>query len=611
MSEETTYLDIIKQCQKKISKLQEKKESWNNDEIVCSLYQVLLTAYQKEIHSVLIPQKTDVAEKQIRAHIKSVILDVLRPLYVKIQRYSGAKGRKSPFFEKYLALYDDFYALAAFRSFKHFALYMEFDKTEEDKIWEHTMPCFEGYFYYACRAILDHDVRKLVKQLPTGYGKSYTDTIHIAWSHGVDIDRDSLKVVGNPSLVSDIMIGITNIMLSKRYAKVFPYYRQFDCDADKMFTICKIQQGELLIKGAKCRKSVFVCSKGARVDGGRYKDRYYDDITNSDDIDKIDPHKKDIDRYDRMWKKRTYDENDSFESFSGTTYAQYDFLSQIRERYGADSAIDSKFKWTKANPKTMAVFISVPKLDWDTDESTYPQRYSTEDARAERDRDFRTFMAMEQQSPLPPDGTPFYWDNLLTYTELPKKQSDGGIRSDYCRAAMDLPRTGKNRLSLNIYSPCGEVDYFIDALYQKKPLDAIMGDGRELLDHACDKIIQHNVVRLVVETNTNSTIASQLDTRLKKRGYTACVIEPIYSYENKEDRIYGQQSTILKRIRFPERKVFAESSDVGQSMRDLACYAYNGREDDGIDTHAMYSKKFLFNTGQRKDKVVILRRKTG
>lgn len=610
MAKATEYKDIIRKCGMAIDKLQDRKESWDDDETVTQLFEILHQAYWQEIHSVLMPQQSKSAETQIRRHVKDIITNYLRPLNVKIAKFKASKKEKSAFLSKYVELYDNFYAIAAMRSIKHYALYMEFDKDDADKVWKPAMPCFEGFFFYANKMVLDGTVKKIVKQYPTGYGKTYSDSVVISWIFGNDINADVLKMVGNPTLVSDVMVGVTNLMTNPRYSKVFPQYAKYHGDREQMFTICKIQQGVLLIDGSTRPKSMLVCAKDTAVDGGRFKFRFYDDITRSKDKENNTEHEKDWAKYNDGWKKRAYDESQSFEIAGGTAYSIYDFLSKYKEAYGVKKAEPTAHKYTLFNAGTNAAFISVPKLDYETDECTYPKKFSAQEARAERARDERTFMAMEQQTPMSPQNSPYYWDNLKLYDSLPSKESDGGQRSDFCKATLDLPRTGKNYASLGIFSPSGETDYLIDCFYKKKPLDAVMDDGRDVLEHICDKIISHKVIALEAETNTNSTIVSELEKRLKARGYQSCDITGRYSTENKESRIFNVQSTILNRLTFPKRNMYAESSDMGQFMRHLVCYAYDGKNDDSVDTVAMYAKKFLFSQNNG-DNVVILHRRRG
>lgn len=438
---------------------------------------------------------------------------------------------------------------------------------------------------------------------------SFSDTVAISFIFGFDINNDVLKVVGNNKLIVDTLTGVVGMMTSNRYAKVFPYYAQFNGNKELMFDIGKASEGILLIHGSVRPKSLIVVAKDTAVDGVRAKFRFYDDITRSKDKENVPEHEKDWAKYSDQWSKRKYDDNLDFEIAGGTRYHTEDFLSRYREHYGEEQAVpDKKFKYTMINEKTKFVIISVPKLDPITDESTYPQKFSTESARLERNRDPRTFAAMEQQQPETPLNSPFYWDNLQTYTSLPLKKCEGGNREDTCLASLDLPRTGANNISLGIYSKCENLYYLIDTYYEKKPLDYILPDGRTELDWICDMLIKHNVTELVVEINTCSDIKKQIMDKLLARGYANCKVIEKYSVEKKEVKIMTCWTPIINTIVFPARKVFSLSSMTGRFMQDIIAWNDKAKIDDSIDSVCMFVQEFITKNSGGVGKVSTFRR---
>lgn len=599
----------------------------NNDNAILKLLSAMSEMYRYQIHEYLVPQESVSGEKQIRQYVKDIICDILPIVETKIRVISqklGTLGRMSTTKraerqseinsleenrKKYLVLLDDFYALASFRSLKHFALYMEFDKPDSQKVWKHAMGCFESFYFYANSMILDGKVKRITKSFPVGYGKSFSDTVAISFIFGFDINNDVLKVVGNNKLIVDTLTGVVGMMTSNRYAKVFPYYAQFNGNKETMFDIGKASEGILLIHGSVRPKSLIVVAKDTAVDGVRAKFRFYDDITRSKDKENVPEHEKDWAKYSDQWSKRKYDDNLDFEIAGGTRYHTEDFLSRYREHYGEEQAVaDKKFKYTMINEKTKFVIISVPKLDPVTDESTYPQKFSTESARLERNRDPRTFAAMEQQQPETPLNSPFYWDNLQTYTSLPLKKCEGGNREDTCIASLDLPRTGANNISLGIYSKCENLYYLIDTYYEKKPLDYVMPDGRTELDWVCDMLIRHNVTELVVEINTCSDIKKQIMDKLLARGYANCKVIEKYSVEKKEVKIMTCWTPIINTIVFPARKVFSLSSMTGRFMQDIIAWNDKAKIDDSIDSVCMFVQEFITKNSMSVGKVSTFRR---
>ena len=179
------YITIIHTIQKEIDKRFKNRLLWNDDEAVTQLFRVYHTAIYQQIHTTLAPQGTEKTEKELREVISKYVIGYtdtksgithigsLSPLRAKLEQVSKAKSSRSEYIQRYLELYDDFMALASFRSYKHYCIYMqtEFDFT----LWQDTQNVFDGYWYYAGRMVLDGSVKFLEKQLPTGFGKSLSD----------------------------------------------------------------------------------------------------------------------------------------------------------------------------------------------------------------------------------------------------------------------------------------------------------------------------------------------------------------------------------------------------------------------------------------------------
>ena len=603
------YSELIKACAKEIDTLFNSKKGWADDEKVVSLYKILYTAIYEQIHGYLVPQKSDKAEAELREILSKYVLGTvdkrtkvayigaINPIRGKLAQIDTKKKASSEFLARYLELYDDFMALASFRSFKHYCLYMEEKYAPEDKkIWcyadKHGIA--EGMWFCFNSMVTRGDFKTMFKQTPTGYFKTYSNICFISWLLGQNIHTDILYVLGNPSVTKKVFVGIKQQMTREGFAKVFPYYEQFKCDENAMFEINNIKDGELLISGANTLCNFKIASKDTAIDGTRFKWRFYDDITRSKDKNNATQHAKDNEMYHDDWTKRRYTEFDDYEIFSGTAYSVYDLINTQKENKGADKASRCKFKYCTINKDTATMFVKIPKLDPVTDESTLPEKYTTFSARKERERDPETFFAMEQQEPVPPTGLPFDWKKIKTYSELPKTDSEGGARSSVCKAVLDPARTGADNLSLGIHSKCGDLYYLVSCFYKKMPLDGKMGDGRTALEHCCDLIIDKKVVELLVETNTVSNIKQQIENILFARGYRLCKIKEKYTTQKKADKIFDNQSSILEYIVFPERKMYGAGSMMGQYMKNITTWHAKTKEnDDSIDTEAMFCAEFV------------------
>lgn len=608
---EVDYTEVIKTCEKEINALFKSKTGWADDEKVTQLFAIYKEAIYQQVHTVLVPQKTEEAEKQVRDILaKNVIgyndtrkkvtyIGSIRPIKAKIAQIGSDKRARNELIARYIELYNDFMALASFRSFKHFCLLFEELYAPSDKIiWKYAEKhgLADGMWHCFTNMVLNGTYKTLFKQTPTGYFKTYSNICFIAWLFGIMPDTDVLYILGNPTMPKKVLVGIKQQMTRPAYATVFPYYKKFNCSEQEMFRISSEKEGELLINGANSLCNLKILSKDTAIDGTRFKWRFYDDITRSKDKNNARMHAKDCEMYYDDWTKRRYTEFDDYEIFSGTAYSPYDLINVCKDNMDAELAIKSKFKYCTINKQTKAFFVKIPKLDYDTDESTLPEKYTTASAKRDRERDVETFFAMEQQDPLPPSGLPFDWKHLKTYTELPATAANGGKRSNVCWAVFDPARVGNDNCSLGIHSKFEDMHYLISCFYKKTPLDGKMADGRTALEHCCDLIIAKNVVELVVEINTVSNLKKQIEDILFSRGYRSCRIKEVYSTQKKCDKIFDNQSTILEYIVFPDRKLYGGSSMMGQYMKNITTWHAKTKDnDDSIDTEAIYSDTFIRN----------------
>lgn len=612
---ESNYKEVIKLYENAISRFIKSSE-WNDDEKITRVLRNYHEALYAQIHFVLAADKDGKNEKEIREIItKNVIgsvekktkkanIGVLTPIIAKIEQLTKrSKKLKEQFLARYLDLYNDFLALAAFRSFKHFALCIERDLTKYDdvesgsggdrRIIRNTMPLFEGWYAYANKMVLDGDVKFIGKQMPTSYGKSYSDVLLISYIFGVDINNDVIKVFGNPYNCDRCFESIKDIMCRPIYAKIFPYYAKFDGDERQLFEKCTAREGTFKISGSKLPINFLCVGKDSKISGVRGKYIFLDDVTQAEDADIIRRHEDDIYKYNTVWKKRTYGKNNCYFVVGGTAYSIYDLISYLKRKFGFERAIPSKFnKYTslaKSNEiveNGISVFIIIPKLDYDTDESTYPQEFDTETARQERRENYESFMSMEQQTPLPPKNTPFYYTNLKEYSELPPIGEEG--RTPYCLATLDGKRKGADFCAMPILTKVEEEYLLVDGFYEQKPMEECYGD-------IVTKIIQHNVTHLVLESNINEGLVKILNDMLHQHGYYACKIEEVYHYEKKEERIAGCETLIKTKIRFPQFGMYAPSSPLGMALQEIYVYSYKKKaeHDDFIDALSTFAKKFI------------------
>ena len=441
---------------------------------------------------------------------------------------------------------------------------------------------------------------------------SISDAFMQSYIFGIDIDNDVLKVCGNDKFTDDCFQNVLKLMLSPQYAKVFPYYAQFECDQNLMFQFCARKDLKFAITGSKKSTNLRIVTKLSDVNGVRAKYLFLDDITQRKDMANLGQHQKDIHAFTHEWFERNYNRNFFYIIASGTTYSQFDLLSHLKRVMGGEYAQKSPInKYTHISksdyivPSGLSVFVCVPLLDYDTDESTYPKKISTASARRKREENPTEFWAMDMQRPLPPDSSPFYFTKLRQYTTLPTVGECG--RLETCVAALDTKRRGKDFLSMPIFFEADDPDkkgetahFLVDWLYDDRPM-------KDCIPLIVAKIIERKITRLYVERNTEECIETLLQDKLREHGYTSCVIEEVYSTEPKDRRIMSAEGDIKAKMIFPQFGMYAPSNPIGNAMQNVYGYTYTGKvaHDDAPDSLALYAKRFIMGGGVRLAEISI------
>ena len=369
------------------------------------------------------------------------------------------------------------------------------------------------------------------------------------------------------------------------------------------------------IKGSVQAKNLIITTKLSDTNGIRADYLFLDDITQRKDMSNLTQHQKDIHSFHHEWYERKAKDGEFQIIASGTTYSQFDILSHLKREAGGENAVKSpKNKYTflaKSNlvvENGLSVFVCVPLLDYDTDESTYPQKITTTKARIKREKHPAEFWAMDQQRPMPPDSSPFYFTKLREYTTLPEIGECG--RLETCVAALDTKRRGKDFLSMPIFFEADDPEYkgetshyLVDWLYDDRSM-------KECIPLIVSKIIQRKITRLYVERNTEECIETLLQDKLHEQGYTSCVIEEVYSTEPKDRRIMSAEGDIKAKMIFPQYNMYAPSNDMGKALLNFYGYTYKGTvaHDDAPDSLALYAKRFIMNGGVRLAEISIFNR---
>lgn len=599
MVEYSDLSESIKTINDTIVMAKKDRAKWENDEKMLELFLLCHEVYWSQIHEYYTGLNNQRGEQGIRQCVKEIVSHIL-PL---LEEKTKANKNNPEILLRYADCYDDFYALASCRSLSHFVRYMEFDKKPEEKIWEPTMHLFGGFWYYANSMILNGDVKFISKQCFTGLGKTYSNAMTLAFIFGNNINDDALYVFGASENVGTFTLGLIDLMVSPRYSKVFPYFKQFEAEdkeqtANNMFSIkqAKDSGSKLRIRGSSKPVNLRVVSKEKNTNGVRAKYLFLDDIAQLADANNPKAHEKDKFRLTNEWFKRNYDLTNFYVIAGGTTYSVDDILTHLLRLNNGDIAQVSKInRFTKIAKSDYiikggsSVFVIIPKLDYETDESTYPEKYPTAEARLQRDNALdngRMFQAMEQQQPLSSIDNPFDWGNIHIYEDFPDENGK-------YRFILDPSRKGNDKTCCLYFKEIGERHYLIDAFLDNKPLDYVYPSGKTVLESICEKIKNHRCLEGSAEENTESTIKSQIIKTLEKMRYN-CKVDTYYSWQPKKDKIYSAQTAIQSYLWFPSRRVFPSNSEVGRAMSDITYWKYKDNiADDAPECCAVYCNKYV------------------
>ena len=572
-----------------------------------------------EIHEHLAVKKSDGNEREIQAIIREIFKLDLPVCERKISDFSKAievcdrKGdsekaeRYYQYLQEWLMLYENNQALVSFRSLEHFCNFMEWDKPDKEKVWKYSLDPYDdggytgvnkGFFYYFNQMVLKKDIKFISKQQSTGTGKSYSNVYAISWLLGVDVDNDILVVLGNPALVLTNAKGIVDLIKNPRFVKVFPQFAKYlDVQEDKngnktevvlddIFSTCRMKDGEITLADSKKPVNIKIISKDTSIDGIRVRFLFLDDICRSKDAANLKQHETDLNNFWNSWWKRNYNTEDFYVVLGCTAYSIFDIASRLIEYYSQGKMRRSGVnKYTFLSLDEKCVFIKVPKIDEELDRSTYPQKFSYEEAIKIKERDYRSFMAMEQQKPLPPENSPFYIENLQTYDVIPEEG-----RNEFCWASLDTARVGYDYNSMPIFVQVGDKYYLKVCLYINEPMEKMYG-------RIVEKIMQHKITKLVIEKNIDTSLKSLLDKMLADYGVGYCQIIEVYSTINKEQKIYEMENSIKTYLVFPAMHLYSYSSQMGKFMNDIIGFSYTHKNehDDSIDSVAIFCQRLIVN----------------
>lgn len=471
------------------------------------------------------------------------------------------------------------YRKSAKRSFLHWLIYYEWDEPIEKKVFEPRIKILDAYIYYLNYMCWNKKDLTLVVNLPSGWAKTYTYAQYCAFRIGTDTDGTFLSICSNDDLVKQMSRTIINIIKTEKFGDVF---ENLDYRKDPKGLFVKETDGEWKIKNNPKAASYIAKSRDANSVGFRsYYSTFCDDMyKNPDESLDMNLNRRLFTDYQTVWTERTAKGYPKQFVLAGTIWSPYDLMTQVieLEKSKREFIKHPKFDFTEISKDGKVVIIKVPALN-EYGESNCPEIATTQEL-IDKKNSISTYLfeCNFQQNPIPPDGLPFDYKNLKTYQIVPPN------KYQYTKGAIDCNRkSGKDFFSFGIYQYNDEDWEFIDCIFTQTATT-------ELYDDIVDKIVEHHIVELVVETNANEGLATAINERLNKRNISWCVVIEKYNTMPKAQRIDIAKGTAIKRIIYPAKGLFGVNTDMGRFMEQFVTYSAVGRNvhDDASDQTALF-----------------------
>lgn len=289
---------------------------------------------------------------------------------------------------------------------------------------------------------------------------------------------------------------------------------------------------------------------------------------------------------------RFKNQQDKFVILTGTMFNPNDVFSVETQAALDGATADKRFKNTyiSADKKTIVILND---CEDEHGRSAYPEFISTSELmRKKAGLSSYTYACVWRQKPIPPEGLIFDYNFLRTYDDVPNDDL-----TQYSFAYIDpTRRSARDFFAMPIcrYNPETDDYYLVDAICEQK-------SATDLVDKVVSKIIDHKIVKLVIEENTDASLAARILDRLKARNIKYCEVVPIYNTVSKASRIADMAVTVKNSIIFPNRNLHGIRSPLGMFMRCLSEYTTNGRNihDDVPDAICGFAQHIIVNPARK------------
>lgn len=423
---------------------------------------------------------------------------------------------------------------------------------------------------------------------------TFPDKIAEAWSFGIEDTGSMLALCSNDDVVkAGSNLAMTEIK-SEHFGEVFPHLK-YD-ENDKKFFLKETDE-KWKLKNCKLQYSYYAKTTQSNVVGSRaskwiHIDDLYPDYKEAmnQELNKY-YYNKSI----TVWEKRYVQNRKAKRVITGTLWASGDYIDlKIQQLEKEHTFIKHpKYPYTRISEDGSVVIIQVPALDYETGESTCPEIKSTRELLKEKaNMEEYLWETNFQQRPTNPESLSFSYDKIRSYEVIPETEYKGAY------AVIDATRkSGKDFFSMPIFKKVpsdSRIDYYLcDALFTKTAT-------KDMYDDIVEKIIEHHIVLLVIESNVTSELKQAIEERLERRGTNFCEILEKYNTVPKATRIETEKGVIKKQMVFPGKGLYGINTQIGMFMNNLTCYNASGNNanDDAPDSCALFGSEIIEENSQ-------------
>lgn len=432
---------------------------------------------------------------------------------------------------------------------------------------------------------------------------TYPEKISEAWNFGIDNTGTVLSLCSNDDVVKGGSRTVIDEMKSEHFGEVFPDMK-WDKE-DKQYFL-KETDSNWKLKKCKLSSSYYARTTQSNVVGCRASQRIHIDDLYADYKEAMNQNLNEYyyNKFLTVWRKRFVQNKDAKVVVTGTLWASGDFIALLIEMVKKQHKFhpSEKYKYTQVSEDGTIAIVQVPALDYETGYSTCPDLKTTAEILEEkRNMDEYLFETNFQQRPTDPEALAFSYNKLRTYETIPPSDFQSGY------AVIDATRKkGRDFFAMPIFVkvPNGDVfDYYLkDCLFTQTAT-------KDMYEAICEKIMEHHIIKLVIESNVTSELKKNIDDILAANGVAFCEIGEKYNYENKEARITDQKGNISRKLVFPSKDLFGRNTDMGAFMNNLTLYNTRGgnEHDDAPDACGMFCHEII-EEGGFSPKIQVLKR---